>query len=177
MQQNKKGAVALLFWLLMILLLGRLERKRDGFTNQIKWNWRIKTLKAMVTAITANWSQITTNSSSSRMEKAETDTGRTDRKWQRPGAVKTALTKTLHSSCQRETYRQRKRRVNKRKHCRVKQELRAVRAAESNSTQKHLPAASALAAVPLCALQERCLKSAKHQPEIVYQRQKAELSA
>lgn len=48
---------------------------------------------------------------------------------------------------------------------------------KSNGYQKHLPAASALAAIPLCALQERCLKSAQHQPEIVYGRQKAELSS
>lgn len=51
------------------------------------------------------------------------------------------------------------------------------KSSKSNSYQKHLPAASALAAIPLCALQERCLKSAQHQPEIVYGRQKAELSS
>lgn len=55
--------------------------------------------------------------------------------------------------------------------CRVRP---SSKSSEHNSSQKHLPAAPALAAIPLCALQVRCLKSAIHQPEIAEERRKAQ---
>lgn len=79
----------------MILLLRRLERKRNIETHQIKRNK--KTLKAIVTILTENESQITTNLSSCRKKKAERqiqeegqlgrDKGPERRKQHRPNAL------------------------------------------------------------------------------------------
>lgn len=65
-----------------------------------------------------------------------------------PEAAKTSTDQTHTNSYKR---------VNKRNGYRVKEKSN-----ESKGSQKHLPAASALAAIPLCALQEGCLKSAKN---------------
>lgn len=87
-----------MFWLLLILLPRRLERNRNRETNQIKESQEDedRVLKAVVTSLTENEDQITANPSScgKKRGRQEADTERgTDRKRQKPGAVKTAPTK------------------------------------------------------------------------------------
>lgn len=154
-----KGA-ALLFWLLSILLLRRLERKDDRDTIQMKRNRKIKT---------EHWK---------RYRKWEQNYSQPHLFQEEKKAKKRQIQKDLephtdHIIQMSDMNLQGKKEGNRKGWIGTL----SSESSKSNSYQKHLPAASALAAIPLCALQERCLKSAQHQPEIVYGRQKAELSS